>query len=448
VSHHPPVSAFYVTNRQDGFCISASILAKSKFYGNSTSAILDGMAVLTLLPRGEEYSLTIPYAHCKGILVGTLTMELGGKVAIDCEKTGYRTEIEFKLRPFLGGSEQTNAISGRLKLGKETLATIEGHWDSSVFIRDKRTGEEQLFWSVTPEIRARRLKRYTVPIEHQGEFESERLWMHVSTAIQQDDQVAATEQKTILEEMQRASARERLATGEEWIPRHFELDSSPTPIGAFPGGHWIYRRADLRPWDPRNDVMQYEKGYEIRTRTRHRTPVVVRAASLVGVDPSTLPGEPQGVGQQQSGLKRHRVRKSKEKSMPQCKDKSDLQGGISSKELVGSEKVEEKMRRRSSTDYGEDKFDSSDYGDNLSGGRRSKRKEYKRIVKLVQELSALLLEQKNQMAQLQHGVEMIRQQHLTLRGPIAPFSLLGPWLTGLLLSLVAQALFSLAFHWR
>lgn len=33
VSHHPPVSAFYVTNRQDGFCISASIFAKSKFYG-------------------------------------------------------------------------------------------------------------------------------------------------------------------------------------------------------------------------------------------------------------------------------------------------------------------------------------------------------------------------------------------------------------------------------
>lgn len=98
VSHHPPVSAFYVTNRQDGFCISASILAKSKFYGNSTSAILDGVAILTLLPRGEDYCLTVPYAHCKGILMGTLTMELGGKVAIECEKTGYCTEIEFKLK--------------------------------------------------------------------------------------------------------------------------------------------------------------------------------------------------------------------------------------------------------------------------------------------------------------------------------------------------------------
>lgn len=30
--------------------------------------------------------------------MGTLTMELGGKVSIDCEKTGYYTEIEFKLK--------------------------------------------------------------------------------------------------------------------------------------------------------------------------------------------------------------------------------------------------------------------------------------------------------------------------------------------------------------
>lgn len=33
VSHHPPVSAFYVSNKKDGFAISAAILAKSKFYG-------------------------------------------------------------------------------------------------------------------------------------------------------------------------------------------------------------------------------------------------------------------------------------------------------------------------------------------------------------------------------------------------------------------------------
>ena len=98
VSHHPPISAFYVANRQDGFTISASILAKSKFYGNSLSAILEGVATLSLLPRGEDYQLTMPYAHCKGILMGTMTMELGGKVYIECGKTGYSAELEFKLR--------------------------------------------------------------------------------------------------------------------------------------------------------------------------------------------------------------------------------------------------------------------------------------------------------------------------------------------------------------
>jgi hypothetical protein len=98
VSHHPPISAFYVANRREGFIVSSSILAKSKFYGNSTSAILEGTAKVSLLPRGEDYMLTSPYAHCKGILMGTMTMELGGKVSIECGKTGYNTEMEFKLR--------------------------------------------------------------------------------------------------------------------------------------------------------------------------------------------------------------------------------------------------------------------------------------------------------------------------------------------------------------
>ena len=78
--------------------MSSTILTKSKFYGNSTSAILEGTATLSLLPRGEEYFMTMPYAHCKGILMGTMTVELGGKVTVECTKTGYSTEIEFKLR--------------------------------------------------------------------------------------------------------------------------------------------------------------------------------------------------------------------------------------------------------------------------------------------------------------------------------------------------------------
>ncbi|XP_046825194.1 oxysterol-binding protein-related protein 8 isoform X3 [Vespa crabro] len=278
LSHHPPISGFYVTNRQDGYTISATIIAKSKFYGNSTSAILDGVAILTMLPRGEDYTMTIPYAHCKGILVGTLSMELGGKIDIECEKTRYHTELEFKLKPFLGGAEQMNQVVGRIRLGKETLATISGYWDGQIMITDKRTGQESVFFNPTSEVRKRRLKKYTVPLEYQGPWESEKLWLAVTQAINRDDQFAATEAKTQLEEAQRERAKERKSTGQEWVPKYFVQDIIT--------GNWVYRHADARPWDPRNDVIQYEHDFIIRTKTRHKTPIM-RTGSIVSTDPQT-----------------------------------------------------------------------------------------------------------------------------------------------------------------
>ncbi|XP_077518041.1 oxysterol-binding protein-related protein 8 isoform X3 [Amblyomma americanum] len=284
VSHHPPISSFYVSNRPDGFCISGTILAKSKFYGNSLSAILEGTAQLCFLTRGETYTITMPYAHCKGILMGTLTMELGGKVNIVSEKTGYRTELEFKLKPFLGGAELCNLVMGKLKLGKETLFLIQGHWDGQIYLRDKRTQEEQVLWNPTPDVRAKRLKRSTVPVELQQEYESERMWQHVSAAIVRGDQVAATEEKTILEEAQRRSTKERQARMEPWVPRFFIQDLLT--------GDYLYKHADSRPWDPRNDVVQFERNGVIQSKTRHQTPIVPSGGSLVSIEGS--PPEPQG----------------------------------------------------------------------------------------------------------------------------------------------------------
>ena len=49
----------------------------------------------------------------------------------------------------------------------------------------------------------------------------------------------------------------------------------------------MYKHADLRPWDPRNDVCQYEYNYVIQTKTRHQTPMI-RTASIVSVDPQAV----------------------------------------------------------------------------------------------------------------------------------------------------------------
>uniref|UniRef100_A0A8D0L5Q4 Oxysterol-binding protein n=1 Tax=Sphenodon punctatus TaxID=8508 RepID=A0A8D0L5Q4_SPHPU len=266
VSHHPPVSAFYVSNRKDGFCLNGSILAKSKFYGNSLSAILDGEGRLMFLNRGEEYVMTMPYAHCKGILYGTLTLELGGIVSIACEKTGYSAVIEFKLKPFLGNDDNVNQILGKIKLGKEVLATLEGHWDSEVIISDKKTDVSETFWNPTAEIRQRRLRRFTVKFEEQDDFESEKLWQNVTQAITNKDQTEATKEKCVLEDAQRKAAKDRKAKSEDWACKLFEQDSVT--------GEWRYKFADTRPWDPLNDMIQFEKDGAIRTKVRHRTPMV------------------------------------------------------------------------------------------------------------------------------------------------------------------------------
>ncbi|XP_067902167.1 oxysterol-binding protein-related protein 5-like isoform X3 [Heterodontus francisci] len=266
VSHHPPVSAFYISNRKDNFCISGSILARSKFYGNSMSAILDGKARLRFLNRCEDYIISMPYAHCKGLLYGTLTLEMGGKITIECEKTHYKAELEFKLKPFLGGSDTVNQITGKILLGEEVQATLEGHWDRDVCIHDKKTGLAVMFWSVTNEIRKQRLVRHVVWLEEQDEFESERLWQQVTRAIKNRDQEQATQEKFILEEAQRKASKERNEKHEDWVARLFQQDVVTK--------NWQYKFTDTGPWDPTNDIIQFEKDGIIQTNVRHKSPTI------------------------------------------------------------------------------------------------------------------------------------------------------------------------------
>ncbi|KAJ8343212.1 hypothetical protein SKAU_G00305410 [Synaphobranchus kaupii] len=258
VSHHPPISAFYVCNKKDGFCIHGSILAKSKFYGNSLSAILDGKARLVFLTRDEEYVITMPYAHCKGILYGTMTLELGGKITIDCEKTKYVAELEFKLKPFLGSSSSVNQISGKIRVGEDVLATVDGHWDGEVFLHERKTGHQEVLWNPSADVRRERLRRQVVQLNQQGEFESERLWSHVTSAIVSRDQEKATQEKFVLEEAQRREARER--GDRAWLPHLFTLD----PVS----NEWRYKYADTRPWDPDTSLAQFEKDGVIQIQDR------------------------------------------------------------------------------------------------------------------------------------------------------------------------------------
>ncbi|XP_012503812.1 PREDICTED: oxysterol-binding protein-related protein 8 [Propithecus coquereli] len=138
--------------------------------------------------------------------------------------------------------------------------------DSEVFITDKKTDNSEVFWNPTPDIKQWRLIRHTVKFEEQGDFESEKLWQRVTRAINAKDQTEATQEKYVLEEAQRQTARDRKTKNEEWTCKLFELD----PLT----GEWHYKFADTRPWDPLNDMIQFEKDGVIQTKVKHRTPMV------------------------------------------------------------------------------------------------------------------------------------------------------------------------------
>ena len=73
----------------------------------------------------------------------------------------------------------------------------------------------------------------------------------------------------------------RARDGKSYVTKLFDLE--PVMIGAegtVP--KYSYKHADLRPWDPRNDLLQYEKDYEVCTKTRHKTPMI-RTQSIVSV---------------------------------------------------------------------------------------------------------------------------------------------------------------------
>ncbi len=58
-----------------------------------------GQGTVNLLDLDEEYIATFPSAYGRSILT-VPWVELGGKVNIQCPKTGYVANIEFKCKPF------------------------------------------------------------------------------------------------------------------------------------------------------------------------------------------------------------------------------------------------------------------------------------------------------------------------------------------------------------
>lgn len=99
-SHHPPRSSFYYAQPANHIQIQGELSPRSKFLGNSAATVMEGGNVISFpgLHDGENYEISMPNMYARGILFGTMYMELGDSVVVKCAKTDLIAEIEFCLK--------------------------------------------------------------------------------------------------------------------------------------------------------------------------------------------------------------------------------------------------------------------------------------------------------------------------------------------------------------
>lgn len=81
VSHHPPITAYYISNPTKGLALQGHSAQKTSFSSGSIVVKQIGHAVLTVdLPGGgkEEFLITLPRLRIDGIWYGSPYIELTG----------------------------------------------------------------------------------------------------------------------------------------------------------------------------------------------------------------------------------------------------------------------------------------------------------------------------------------------------------------------------------
>ncbi|CAE6463052.1 hypothetical protein ACGC1H_002134 [Rhizoctonia solani] len=249
VSHHPPISSFYITAPERGIeaCgvdqISAKVVGTSVRVtpGSSNRGIFIG---LTKGPgSGEKYRITHNSANVNGVLRGQFYATMSDSTIITCDRPGkdsLRAVVEYKEESWIGRSQflvegvihtynpaDPDECSSWTKVKSvpqsRVVATFDGTWRG--LIKWKRAGSTDTHTLIDLAALAV-LPKQVRPVEQQLPNESHRLWEHVTKNLLSKNYSEATRVKQNIEQKQRDDAAARKTKNEEFVPVYFETDIS------------------------------------------------------------------------------------------------------------------------------------------------------------------------------------------------------------------------------
>lgn len=245
VSHHPPATAYSITNLPTGVHLEGYNAQKASF-SKTINIKQIGHAVLTVpAPNGKEpdtYLITLPSLHIEGLIFGSPFIELDGTSFIT-SSTGFTAKVDYSGKGWLSGKK--NSFTATLyPTGKEkdVLFNVSGQWTKTFEIHSgsaRHNGKDTPLESWDP-AQAPTTQLTVQPIDKQHPLESRRAWAKVAAGIAKGDLDAVGQEKTKIENAQRELRAREKAEGRTWQRRYFTApeggpDAVLSTLGSFVG---------------------------------------------------------------------------------------------------------------------------------------------------------------------------------------------------------------------
>jgi len=233
VSHHPPVTAYCITNEKHNIRLQGYNGQKASF-SRTIHVKQIGHALLTLKPPNsdevETYLITLPALHIENLIYGAPFVELGKFIHI-ASSTGYVSKIDFSGRGWLSGKKNTfTATLWKDGEGSEShpLYSAEGQWSDSFDLKEGLGKKAKTVDTFKPaNVKLSRLN--IAPLEEQDVFESRRAWSSVAKSIEKGDMDATSHYKSRIENAQRALRKKEQEEKRDWKRVFFSTADSQDP---------------------------------------------------------------------------------------------------------------------------------------------------------------------------------------------------------------------------
>lgn len=220
VSHHPPISAFFLRNKKENIILNSNLEFAVHFGGNHATIVSNGGVSLETGFESYKMNKISPNMVIQRVVWGTKYFMWDGEISMECPATGYKVEMTLSEE-----DENTNRLIGRIARKDEN--------GDEVIIRHLKgvTGQKTDMWKPDDEANIEELynfDNFVAPVLHypppecQLLMDSLKLWKPVADPIIKDDMWEADLAKKKIEQDQRIREKAREHDGLEYKGIYFE----------------------------------------------------------------------------------------------------------------------------------------------------------------------------------------------------------------------------------